>query len=123
LDALAAHLQTFTRHVKGRVRRLAKLSAKIGVLHPADDPQSLEPRYRVKRCVALSLVRKNLAEWVSKSMIRLRKLMDFRTGQSDSSRFLRSCGIERGPWDGGQLKPPRKPETLLIYYPIADQRS
>jgi hypothetical protein len=73
--------------------------------------------------VALSLVRKNLAEWVSKSMIRLRKLLEFRTGQSDSARFLQASRIDRGPWDGGQLKPPREPEGLLIYYPVADQRT
>lgn len=109
--------------LKERVRHLAALSAKIGVLHPGEDPQTLEPRYRVKRCVALSLVRKNRAEWVSRSMIRLHKLLEFSMGQSDAARFLRSSGIERGEWDGGQLKPPRQPEGLLLWYPIEDQRS
>jgi hypothetical protein len=84
---------------------------RIGVL---TDRQTLDerPRDTVSRSAARLLLRRNAAEYVNPSKIRLKPLQAFVLNQTRLS-------VIAVP----ELLAPREPFGLLIHYPIRDQRS
>lgn len=96
------------------------MAAKIGVLDHHQTSASQPARY-VKRVVADYLVRKQQAIRITKFLIQLIALSEFRQKEPIPVIVYRTFGPDE--LDGGPILPPREPFGLLLSYPCKDQRT
>lgn len=102
------------------------MSAKIGVLESHQN-HSESPARRVKKTVALTLVRKALAEWVNKAVIRMRSPMSYVPELARSARIVQvqqSFDYDYPDYLFADI--PKRTfwrQPLLLTYPAKDQSS